>query len=78
MALVAALGRVETLGGGRFCRITGEGLSPAMSCQSPTDPDSGHSCGKVCCTAIYRLDRITHNAACWFSCFAILYCSSYF
>jgi len=32
---MAETGRVETLGGGRPCRITGEGLSPARSGQLP-------------------------------------------
>lgn len=38
----AATGRVETLGGGPSCRITGEGLSPARSGQPEIAPLSRH------------------------------------
>jgi len=42
---MAAPGRVETLGGGRPCRITGEGLSPANCCRT-TFPQCRHPRGR--------------------------------
>ena len=56
----AALGRLETatLDSQRPRTDPGAGsLSPAICGRSSTDPDSGHFCGKVCCTPISRMAR---------------------
>ena len=49
----ATTGRVETLGRGRPCRITGEGLSPARSCRSAESllADTLAAIGKIASTA---------------------------
>ena len=56
----AATGPLKTVAGGSANLISefeSEGHGPAICGRSSTDPDSGHFCGKVCCTPISRMAR---------------------
>ena len=56
---MTTLGRVETDGGRRPCRITGGGLSPATSRHWPSNPDSDHPGEAVCSLPMCQMGRIS-------------------
>jgi len=69
---MTTLGRVETDGGRRPCRITGGGLSPASSRHWPPDADSGRPAEAVCFTPIRQICRMSPP-----SCRLLLFLSCY-